>query len=90
LENPGRQICGAIKSARVGAVRHQAAISRHKVLFVNCRNFMFEGEIEYALTIQKRKRVGHHKNGTWHIAIHGRERHRDVHGVAAAHGNVRD
>src|SRR5262249_49742267 len=36
LENPSSQICGAVEGfARVSAVGHQAAIPRHKVLFVD-------------------------------------------------------
>src|SRR5215472_1080682 len=34
---------------------------------------MFEGEIEYAFTIEKCKRVSHHQNRVRHLAIHGRE-----------------
>src|SRR5262249_43471345 len=74
LENPSSQICGAVEGfARVSAVGHQAAIPRHKVLFVDGGDCMFEGKIEHALTIEKRKRVGHHQNGIWQLAIHGRE-----------------
>src|SRR5262245_18910779 len=67
----------------VGSVRHQAAVMHiGEIVFVERRNTVRAGVVEYALAMESRERVRDHEDGILWIAIHGFEYSGKIVGLA--------